>query len=574
TCKVNNYTIPKDSIVLVNAWAIQTDPNNWEDATRAHFSFIPFSAGQRMCPGSNAAVKGVQLVVASLVHYFDWSLPNEKDPSTLDTSNMLLAALVLVPLFFLFLKKSLFGATHLPPGPNAWQVLGNISEFRKKPHVALTNLAKVYGPIMSLRLVGQVVVIASAAAAAKEILKTQDRIFSGRYLPGVYYKIPRAQQSSLAMSTECNDTWKFLRGISQNFIFSSKSVESKADMRKAKVVEMVKHLQSKAGEVVKLDDLLNATIYNIISDILVSRNVFDVRGECENDEKVRALVNEIIEMVSSLGLSDLFPILKMVDFLSKEKGLEIYRKIMYIWGEMVKERRSARRDDNAVSARDFLDVLLENALPDDQICIVIMELLVAGTDSSSITSVWLMTELIRHPDILHRVRDEIAKAFEGDMLINESVLTESQYFQACIKETLRFHIPGPFLVPHRAIETCKVDNYVIPKDCMVLVNAWAIGLEPNSWKDATSFNPDRFLDSKIDFRGTHFEFIPFSAGRRMCPGSNVAFKNIQIVVASLVHYFDWSLPNGMDPTKLDTADKFGTILKKEKPLHLIPRRRE
>lgn len=94
---------------------------------------------------------------------------------------------------------------------------------------------------------------------------------------------------------------------------------------------------------------------------------------------------------------------------------------------------------------------------------------------------------------------------------------------ACIKETLRIHISGPFLIPHRAIETCKIGNYVIPKDSMVLVNTWATGQEPDSWKDADVFNPDRFLGSKIDFRGTHFDFIPFSAGRRMCPGINVAF---------------------------------------------------
>lgn len=186
-----------------------------------------------------------------------------------------------------------------------------------------------------------------------------------------------------------------------------------------------------------------------------------------------------------------------------------------------------------------------------------------------------MVELMRHPHVLHKVHDEIAKAFEGDTLINETVLSESHYFQACIKETLRFHTPGPFLVPHRAIETCKIDNYVIPKDCMVLVNAWAISLEPNNWKNATSFNPDRFLHSKIDFRSTdNFEFIPFSAGRRMCPGWNVGLKNIQLLVASLVHYFHWSLPDGINPTKIDASDIYGTTLKKEKPLCLIPRLRE
>lgn len=196
-------------------------------------------------------------------------------------------------------------------------------------------------------------------------------------------------------------------------------------------------------------------------------------------------------------------------------------------------------------------------------------------DSSSITSTWMMVELIRNPEMMRRVVDEIEGAFEGDMVIKESVLSESEYLQACIKETLRLHIPGPLLVPHRAIETCKIEKYAIPKDSMVVVNGWAISMDPESWKDPERFDPDRFVrDPNIDFRGTHFEYIPFGAGRRMCPGFNLAFKNVQIVVASLLHYFDWTLPGAADPAQMDTADRFGTVLKKETPLLLIPSFRE
>lgn len=192
-------------------------------------------------------------------------------------------------------------------------------------------------------------------------------------------------------------------------------------------------------------------------------------------------------------------------------------------------------------------------------------------DSSGITTTWLMVELVKSPLILRRVREEIAGAFEGDAVINESILTESVFFQACIKEALRLHISTPLLIPHHAVEACKIDDYVIPRDSIVVVNAWAISMDPESWRDAETFDPERFLvGPKIDFRGNHFEYIPFGAGRRMCPGSNLAIKNVQILVASLVHYFDWSLPDGADPTGIDTADKFGTVLKRDKPLHLVP----
>ncbi|KAK6155761.1 hypothetical protein DH2020_010009 [Rehmannia glutinosa] len=428
---------------------------------------------------------------------------------------------------------------------------------------------------MSLRLGGQIVVVASTPDIAKEIHKTNNRIFSGRFLPSVYYNVPGTMHASLVMARECNDTWKFLRGIGQNCIFSSKAIESAAGIRTGQVTEMVEFLRAnKDGKVVNIEDLVFATFTNIISNIMASRNLFDDGGESESDAKVMRFLNvEIIDKASTFGLTDVFPMLKGVDFWSKGRAMDMYRNINSNWGDIIKERSTAINDN---STKDLLDVLNGHGFPVDHIAILFTELLIAGTDSTTITAVWLMAELIKNQEILYQVRKEIANKaiIEGNKL-NESLLSECQFFQACIKETLRLHIPGPFAVPHRATETCVVNNYTIPKDSIVLVNGWAIQTDPNNWgEDATSFKPERFLNSIIDSKGTHFEYIPFSAGSRMCPGQNVALKGVQLVVASLLHYFDWSLPNGKDPSKLDLSDRFGTTLKKDKPLHLIPRPRE
>lgn len=98
------------------------------------------------------------------------------------------------------------------------------------------------------------------------------------------------------------------------------------------------------------------------------------------------------------------------------------------------------------------------------------ELLIASTDSTTGVTLWLVIELIKNVDMLHSVRNEIvAHAIEGNSL-NESRLSECQYFNACIKEALRIHNPGPFGIPRRATETCKLDNYIIPKNSVVVVN--------------------------------------------------------------------------------------------------------
>ncbi|KAF5192823.1 Cytochrome p450 [Thalictrum thalictroides] len=117
-------------------------------------------------------------------------------------------------------------------------------------------------------------------------------------------------------------------------------------------------------------------------------------------------------------------------------------------------------------------------------------------------------------------------------------------------------------------------NYSIPKDARILVNVCAVGRDPDAWEDPLTFNPSRFLNNDLDFKGNDFELIPFSAGKRTCPGIPLAAKLIPLIVASMVHSFDWYLPNHICSTALDMNEKFGITLLKEQPLLLIPKIRK
>lgn len=209
------------------------------------------------------------------------------------------------------------------------------------------------------------------------------------------------------------------------------------------------------------------------------------------------------------------------------------------------------------------------------------ELFTAGADTSTSTIEWAMAELIKNPESMEKVVEELDK--EGIVLnqdsVKESNLVKLPYLQACVKETLRLHPPAPLLLPHRASETCQVMNHRIPKDAQVLVNVWAIGRDPSVWDEPLKFKPERFLNSSaMDFKGNDFELLPFGAGRRICPGLSMAARHVPLVLASLIHCFDWSLPQDKDDhhhqqQQLDMNEKFGVTLQKEKPLLLIPKSR-
>ncbi|XP_017413007.1 cytochrome P450 71D10-like [Vigna angularis] len=126
--------------------------------------------------------------------------------------------------------------------------------------------------------------------------------------------------------------------------------------------------------------------------------------------------------------------------------------------------------------------------------------------------------------------------------------TDSQiliYLKSIIKETLRLHPPIPLLVPRESREMCEINGYEIPSKTRVIINAWAIGRNLEYWTEAESFKPERFHNNCIDFKGADFEFIPFSGGRRICPGITFAIANIEFPLAQLLYHFDWKLPNNL-----------------------------
>ncbi|KAJ0032045.1 hypothetical protein Pint_14712 [Pistacia integerrima] len=495
------------------------------------------------------------------------------DQSVIKT-DVFFTILLLIPLFLFILKsfktRSQANQPPLPPGPYSWPILGDLLQVGDKPHITLTKLAQTYGPLFSLRLGNQLVVVGSSQEAAIQILKTHDRILSGRYVPHVApAKSLEHNNLSLGWNLECNNSWKLLRTLCRTTLFSSKAIESQAFIREKKVVDMVGFISKMQGDVVKIRQVVFATLFNMLSNILVSRDLISLEHESLKGG-ISGLMRNIMEVAATPNISDFYPILAGLDLQRlRKKSNDFFDKASEIWEPIIKERREVMSGD-ASSQQDFLDALIKNGSSDLQINILLLELLSAGTDTSSSTVEWTLAELLKHPKCMKKVEEELKKEIDQD-LIKESHVPKLTFLQACVKETLRLHPPGPLLLPHRAVESCEVMTYTIPKNCQVLINIWAIGQDPKIWEDPLVYKPERFLDSNLDFKGNDFEFIPFGSGRRICPGMPMATKHVPLILASLIHFFDWSLPYGRDPKDLDMTEKVDLTLCKEQPLLLIPK---
>jgi len=194
----------------------------------------------------------------------------------------------------------------------------------------------------------------------------------------------------------------------------------------------------------------------------------------------------------------------------------------------------------------------------------------AGGDTSASTIVWAMSELVRDQRVMKKAQDEVREIFNMKGNVEENCINELTYLKSVVKETLRLHPPGPLLLPRECGQACEIDGYHIPIKSKVIVNAWAIGRDPKYWTEPERFYPERFIGTSIDYKGTNFEYIPFGAGRRICPGSTFGLINVELALALMLYHFDWRLPNGMKGEDLDMTEQFGATVKRKDDLYLIP----
>lgn len=181
-----------------------------------------------------------------------------------------------------------------------------------------------------------------------------------------------------------------------------------------------------------------------------------------------------------------------------------------------------------------------------------------------------MAEMLKNPGVMAKAQAEVRDIFSRKRNVDETMIHELKFLKLVIKETLRLHPPIPLLVPRESREKCEINGYDIPVKTRVIINAWAIARDPQQWTDAEIFNPERFQDSSIDYQGTNFEFIPFGAGRRMCPGILFGMASVELALAQLLYHFDWKLPNGAQLEELDMTEDFSASLRRKLNLHLIP----
>ncbi|KAL6141845.1 hypothetical protein ACLB2K_060131 [Fragaria x ananassa] len=521
-----------------------------------------------------------------------------------------LVYVVIPSLLFLLIRwrSNSGGEQALPPGPPGWPILGNMLDLGAMPHKTLTELRHRFGSVLWLRLGVRNTMVIQSAKAATEFFKNHDLTFVERNI-NIGARVHDYHKGSLALAPY-GTQWRVLRRLVTVDMLTNKRINETASIRRKCVENMQKWIEEEAtkreengssSEGVHVARFVFLMTFNLLGNLMLSRDLVDPNSK-EGLEFFDAM-RGLMETNGHGNIADYFPWLRWLDPQGVKRRMKKHvGKALEIASGFVKARMKERKLVGGEKTRDFLDVLLdfeddendESAKISDHHLnifildrhddialslnnsnkseyIAVQEIFMAGSETTSSTTEWALTELLCNPETLIKAKSELNRVIGPNRKIEESDIDNLPYLQCIIKETFRLHPPIPFLVPRKAVQDTKFMGYFVPKDTQVFVNAYAIGRDPEVWTDEPeSFKPERFIGSKIDYKGQHYELIPFGAGRRMCAGVPLGHRMLHLTLGSLLHQFDWALGRNVTKESMNWNDNLGITMRKSEPLLAVP----
>ncbi|KAH0467909.1 hypothetical protein IEQ34_002942 [Dendrobium chrysotoxum] len=491
----------------------------------------------------------------------------------------LLAAIPIISLFFLLLaRRRVFSQkVALLPSPPRLPFIGNLHQlFGSILHRSLYKLSKQHGPLMLLHLGTIRTLVISCPKIAEEVIRNNDLVFATR--PKTKVMDFLSYNNNNIAFAQYGVKWRQMKTLLRTHLLSPQRVKSLSFDRAEEVsllLENVADVASRGNGVICLTEILNSYITNVICRVVLGSWITK-----EKKPLLSKLSHESSALFYEVFLEDFFPNLKWLDVLrGSHRKLKNYMKTWdALFEEIIKNHGRESKEVNDKNNTSFMGALLDLqndsslgfVITNDQIKGLTMDMIIAGIDTTFATMDWSMTELVRNPKVMKKVKDELKKVAHGEDMISEELLGQLSYLKVFIKEVLRLHPPAPLLLPRESLQESQIQGYNIPKQTRLVFNAWAFGRDKSYWEAPEQFMPERFIDSAVDYRGKDFCFIPFGVGRRSCQGTDFAMAVIEITLANLLHRFDWSLPSGITIEDMDMIECDGVISSRKQKLELVP----
>ncbi|XP_009695740.1 PREDICTED: cytochrome P450 2C9-like isoform X2 [Cariama cristata] len=444
------------------------------------------------------------------------------------------------------------GKGKMPPGPAPLPIIGNVLQVKPKNLAkTLEKLSEEYGPVFTVHLGSDPVVVLHGHDVVKEALVQRADEFAARgHMP-----IGDRANNGLGIIFSNNNEWlqvrRFALSTLRNFGMGKRSIEERIQEETDYLLEEIKKTK---GTSFDPTFMLSCAVSNVICSIVFGKR-YDYK-----DKKFLALMdnmNNIFEMMNSHWGQVHSMFSKILYYLPGPHN-RIFAEFDALKAFVSEEVKMHQASLDPSSPQDFIDCFL-NKMQEEQECpssgfhmknliTSTFDLFIAGTETTSTTIRYGLLLLLKYPKIQEKVQEEIDRVVGRSRRPCVADRTQMPYTDAVVHEIQRFISLIPLALPHTVNKDTYFREYVIPKGTTIFPILSSVLHDSKEFPNPNEFNPGHFLKENGTFRKSEF-FMPFSAGKRICPGEGLARMEIFLVMATILQNF--TLKPVVDPQELN-----------------------
>ncbi|XP_060566927.1 steroid 17-alpha-hydroxylase/17,20 lyase-like [Ruditapes philippinarum] len=441
-----------------------------------------------------------------------------------------------------------------PPGPFALPLIGNMLQIdEKKLHMQAYEWSKKYGPVITVGLGPMTIVFVNTIDTALEVLVKKSNQFASR-MTSPSIDVITYGGKDIAFSNY-GPAWKLHRKMAskalREFMLGDALENRIFDAVETAFVEIDKVSSGPFNP----EEYINFIVTNILTSLCFGGK-YDFK-----DEEVRYILkveDDMNERFSTGVMEDFIPGLQYV---YKTRGFKEVEEFTHhvMEGFLRRKYKEAESTFNKDKMRHFADNLIlarmeaeeeegKEALTgfdEDRIVQTLADIFFAGVDTSRFTLRFALLHMVAFPDIQQKVQEEIDNVVGRDRLPGVADRPNLAYTEAVLHESMRLSSVAPLGIFHQASCDTEVAGFKIPKGTNVGINHWALHHDPNAWNDVDRFIPERYLNEDGKLGPKPKNWLPFSAGTRVCLGEFVAKPQLHLIFASLMQRYKWRMESGM-----------------------------
>ncbi|XP_013420993.1 cytochrome P450 2J6-like [Lingula anatina] len=464
--------------------------------------------------------------------------------ATLGLTTVLIFVTVL--LISLWMLSSRNPRVNWPPGPVCFPVVGCLPQLmisgRRRQPTDLLPWYDTYGNIMHIKLGEQHMIMLGTYELIQEAFVKNAATVSARPT-WVYYIRRLVGKDGAGVIFKNGHAWKELRRFTlsslRDFGLGRKSLQEKIQ---DEARYLVQNIEDENGKAFSPRDRIGKAVSNIISIV-----VFGARYDYEDTPEMLSVLEESVRLNKGGPLA--FTNLARLLF-PKKKFVLMDELYILIRQEVKRHRQSFDPTD----IRDFIDLYIKvtqerldpEIFTDWNVFRIIVDLYLAGTDTTANALRWSLVHMVNHPDVQKRVQKEIDQVIGQGRVAKMEDKASMSFTEATILEVFRMSTVVPMGGPHATSESTTLAGYTIPKDTIILGDLYRVLHDKNNFEDPYKFKPERWLDGDGKVIKSD-KMIPFSIGPRICLGKGLAEMESFIFFTTLLQNFTFKVPEGDNP---------------------------